>query len=143
MKRANRQKQTIALAYGEIEGIGTEVFQIGTELLVPVVHKDNPLTLLSAELAEAVLSGQIKTWEAATEFCPECFFISGMKGDINLYTFTPGTPLYEATSLILRKQQTFILRSSAGAQFSGDPRGAQAGSAGVDHYAQFMGGFDD
>ena len=93
-------KAAIALAYGEIEGIGTEVFQVGTELLVPVVHKDSPLTLLSSELAEAVFSGQIKTWEAATEYCPECFFISGMKGDINLYTYTPGTQLYETTSLL-------------------------------------------
>jgi len=93
-------KAAIALAYGEIEGIGTQIFQLGNEELVPSVHKDSPLTLLSAELSEAVLSGQIKTWEGATEFCPECFFISGMKGDINLYTYTPGTPLYEATSLL-------------------------------------------
>jgi len=93
-------KAAIALAYGEIEGISTEVFQLGSDLLVPIVHKDSPLTLLSLELAEAVLSGQIRTWEAATEFCPECFFISEMKGDINLYAYTPGTPLYETTSLI-------------------------------------------
>lgn len=93
-------KAAIALAYGDIEGIGTEVFQLGNELLVPAVHKDSPLTQLSLELAEAVLSGQIRTWETATEFCPECFFISGMKGDINLYAYTPGSPLYEATSLM-------------------------------------------
>ena len=91
-------KATIALAYGEIEGIGTEIFQVGTELLVPVVHKDSPLTLLSVELAEAVLSGRINTWEVAAEFCPECFFTSGMKDAINLYTFTPGTQLFETAS---------------------------------------------
>jgi hypothetical protein len=91
-------KAAIALTYGEIAGLGTEAFQVGNEFLVPVVHKDSPLLLLSADLSEALLSGQIQTWEAATEFCPDCFFVSGMKGNINLYTFSPGSPLYEATS---------------------------------------------
>ncbi len=100
-------KAAIALTYGEIEGIGTEAFQIGSDLLVPSVHKDSPLTFFSVELADAILSGQIKTWEAATAFCPECFFISGMKGDINLYTYSPGTPLYEAISALYANSKSF------------------------------------
>ena len=99
-------KAAIALTYGEIAGLGTEVFQVGNELLVPVVHIDSPLVLLSAELSEAMLSGQIQTWEAATEFCPDCFFVSGMKGNINLYTFTPGTVLYETTSLMFANSKS-------------------------------------
>lgn len=93
-------KASIALTYGEVSGLGTEAFQVGNELLIPVVHKDSPLLFLSPELSEGILSGQIQTWEAATQFCPDCFFIAGMKGNINLYTFSPGSPLYEATSLM-------------------------------------------
>ena len=93
-------KANIALTYGEITGLGAEAFQVGNELLIPVVHKDSPLLTLSSELSEALLSGQIQTWEKATEFCPDCFFIAGMKGNINLYTFSPGSPIYEAASLM-------------------------------------------
>ena len=100
-------KAAIALTYGEIDGLGTEVFQVGTEFLVPVVHKDNPLNLLSVELAEAVLTGQIQTWEAATEFCLDCFFISEMKGNIDIYSFSPGSPLYEAASLAFTDGKPF------------------------------------
>ncbi len=91
-------KASIALAYGEIESLGSEIFQLGNELLVPVTYKDSPLNFLPAELSRAILNGQIKTWEAAAEFCPECFLTTGMKGDINLYAYSPGTQLYQAAS---------------------------------------------
>ncbi len=93
-------KASLALTYGEVQGLGSEVFQVGNELLVPVVHKDSPLLNLSTELSEGLLSGQIPTWEKAVEECPECFFISGMKGNINLYSYTPGSPLYEVVRLM-------------------------------------------
>jgi undecaprenyl-diphosphatase len=98
-KAGTPAKANIALVYGEFHGLGSEVFQIGNDLLIPVVHKDSPLLDLSTALSEGLFTGQIPTWEKATEACPECFFIAGMTGDVNLYSFTPGSALYKATSI--------------------------------------------
>jgi undecaprenyl-diphosphatase len=88
----------IALTYGEFPDLGTEAFQIGTDLLVPVAHKDNPLSILPSLLFDEILSGQIQTWEKASEACPECFSNPGITGNINLYSFIPGSAFYDAAS---------------------------------------------
>ncbi|MDP2966128.1 MAG: undecaprenyl-diphosphatase UppP [Pelolinea sp.] len=90
-------KADIALTYGEIPGLGTEVFQVGSETLIPAVNPGNPLQTLSANLSEGLFTGQIRSWDIAVEACPECFSAAGMTGEVNLYIFTPGSVFYEGS----------------------------------------------
>lgn len=90
-------KAEIAMTYGEIPGLGIEVFQVGSETLVAAVNSGNPLQTLAAALSEGLFTGQIRSWEKAAEYCPECFSTEGITGEVNLYSYTPGSVLYEAS----------------------------------------------
>ena len=90
-------KADIALTYGEIPGLGTEVFQVGNETMVLAVNPGNPMRTISANLSVGLFTGQIRSWEKGAEACPECFSAAVMSGEVNLYSFTPGSVLYEAS----------------------------------------------
>ena len=83
------------LVYGEIPGLGAEVFEIGNDTLVIGVNPGNSLLGLSADLTEAIFSGRVATWEQAVEFCPDCYSLPAITGPIDLYAFMPDSFLFE------------------------------------------------
>jgi undecaprenyl-diphosphatase len=63
----------IIFQWGAPENLYAAAYEIGTEQLALIVHSNNPLTSLSAELVRQIYTTELRTWGDLFTKCPDCF----------------------------------------------------------------------
>ena len=67
------QNADILLRWGAPADLSTPSYQIGNERLVVVVNSSSPLQSLPLPILQKLFAGEITTWGALHQTCPDCF----------------------------------------------------------------------
>lgn len=67
------KEKDLYISFGDVADISEDVFLIGFDYIVPVVHPQNPLLSIPIELFADIYSGKITSWGQIKQTCESCF----------------------------------------------------------------------
>jgi ABC-type phosphate transport system substrate-binding protein len=75
----------LAIRIGESPDTEGKAYQVGTESIVVIANKQNPVKLLTREQVQGLFGGQIRNWKD----------VGGRDSDVNVWVFAPGEDLQQ------------------------------------------------